>query len=137
VKFEINANGILQVSACEKMSGKERKIVIKNDNNRFSKDEINEFVLRAKSFEQDDKSMRAKIEAKMKLENYLYSVRNSISDEMKDKLGEELYCKINELVLEGLHWIEDTADLNVVDYENKYKEYNKKITPILESIYKK
>eukprot|EP01083_Nonionella_stella_P224346 798690_1 len=81
VTFDIDANGILNVSAMEKSTGKEQKITIKNDKNRMSADEIERLVQEAERYKAEDEANRARVEAKNGLENYAFQMRNSINDE--------------------------------------------------------
>ena len=95
VTFDIDANGILNVSAMDKSSGKQNKITITNDKGRLSKEEIERMVNDAEAFKEEDEKNAAKIEAKSKLENYCYSLKNSINDEkLQDKkfIRKQLNC---------------------------------------------
>merc|ERR1711916_270506 len=81
VTFEIDANGILNVSAVDQTTGKENKITITNDKGRLSKEDIDRMVREAEQYAGDDAKAKEKIEAKNSLENYSYSIRNTIRDE--------------------------------------------------------
>ena len=81
VTFDIDANGILNVSAMEKSTGKEQKIQIKNDKARMSAEEIERLVQEAERYKSEDDANRARVEAKNALENYCFSVKSSINDE--------------------------------------------------------
>merc|ERR1719498_928005 len=81
VTYDIDANGILNVSAVEKSTGKENKITITNDKGRLSKDEIERMVEEAEKYKAEDENNRARIEAKNALENYAYNLKNTINDE--------------------------------------------------------
>merc|ERR1712083_880937 len=90
VSFEIDANGILNVGAEDKGTGKNEKITITNDKGRLSQDEIERMVQEAAEFEEEDKKVREKIESRNQLENYVYSMKNTLSDSEKgvaDKIG--------------------------------------------------
>ena len=90
VTYDIDANGILTVSSVEKSTGKENKITITNDKGRLSKEDVERMVAEAEKFKEEDDKNAARIEAKSKLENYCYSVKNSMNDEkLKDKISEE------------------------------------------------
>merc|ERR1719161_1537911 len=86
VTFDIDANGILNVSAVEKSTGKEQKITIKNDKNRVSAEEIERLVQEAERYKSEDDANRARVEAKNALENYCFQVKCSISAEDKEKI---------------------------------------------------
>merc|ERR1719321_1988850 len=78
VTFDIDANGILNVHAVEKSTGKEQKITIKNDKGRMSEEEIERLVAEAERYKAEDEANRARIEAKNSLENYAFQMRNSM-----------------------------------------------------------
>merc|ERR1712094_36441 len=102
VTFDIDANGILNVSAVEKSTGKEQKITIKNDKGRLSQDEIERMVEEAERYKAEDEANRVRIEAKNSLENYSYSMKNTMADEkLAGKLSDEdksVEDKINETI---------------------------------------
>lgn len=136
VKFDLDANGILQVTATEESTKKSHNIVIKNDKNRFTAEQLNKMVNEAKEMAEEDKKLRERIEARNELENYLYNARNSTDNaEFKEKLGEDKCKELNELVTEGLHWIESNQEASKEEYNTKQKEYEEKIRPILMSAY--
>ena len=89
VAFDVDANGILNVSASEKSTGKSEKITITNDKGRMSKEEIERLVEEASKYEAEDKKLREKVEAKNGFENYLFQLKNTMNDEkVKDKFEE-------------------------------------------------
>merc|ERR1711937_763300 len=95
VTFDIDANGILNVNAMEKSTGKQQKITIKNDKGRMSAEEIERLVQEAEKYKSEDDANRARIEAKNAMENYCFSVKSSINDEkIADKISEEDKTKI-------------------------------------------
>ena len=81
VCFDIDANGILNVSAEDKSTGKSNKITITNDKGRLSKDDIERMVQEAEKYKAEDEAHKAKIDARNGLENYAYNLRNTLSDE--------------------------------------------------------
>lgn len=86
VTFDIDANGILNVSAVDKSTGKSNQIVITNDKGRLTKDEIEKLVKDAEKYKDEDEKVKKRVDAKNALENYCYSVKNSLKDEkLKDK----------------------------------------------------
>jgi L1 cell adhesion molecule like protein len=87
VSFDIDENGIMNVSAKDNASGKSNKITISNNKGRLSKEDIEKFVEEAEKFKAEDELLKGKVEAKNGLENYLYSVRNTLKDDKwKDKI---------------------------------------------------
>jgi len=120
VTFDVDANGILNVSAAEKSSGKSNKITITNDKGRLSRDEVERLVEEASKYEAEDKAKFEKVEAKNKCESYLYNLRNSFN-EKKDTLGVNGPPAI-ETVEAALAWLEANPDEDKETYEAKQKE---------------
>jgi L1 cell adhesion molecule like protein len=105
VVFDIDANGILNVSASEKSSGKSNKIVITNDKGRLSKEEIDRMLEEAEKYKQEDEAVREKIEAKNQLENYLYQTKNTMNDDKSEvKIPESSKQQINDKIQEIEDW---------------------------------
>jgi heat shock protein 5 len=88
VTFELDANGILKVSASDKGTGKAESITITNDKGRLSQEEIDRMVEEAEKFAEEDKAVRERIEAKNGLENYVYSLKNQVND--KEGMGSKI-----------------------------------------------
>ena len=131
VTFDIDADGILNVSAVEKSTGKENKITIKNEKGRLSADEIEKMVQEAEKFKAEDEANKSRIEAKNQLENYTFSVRNSLRDEaVAGKLPEEDKKKIEELIDQAVSWLDDHPNAEKEEYEEKQKSLENSIMPI-------
>ena len=137
VKFEVDVNGIMQVTATEESTNKNHKITIRNDNNRFTKDQLTNMISQAEKFAEHDKKIREKLEARNQFESYLYKIRNSImNEELKSKLGENNCKTIAQTIIEGIQWIEDNEDLSKKEYDAKLQEYENIIAPLLTTAYK-
>ena len=135
VTFDIDANGILNVSAAEKSTGKSNKITITNDKGRLSREEVDRLVEEAAKHEAEDKARFARVEARNQLEGYLYNARNSLQEEkVKEKLGSEAEDAL-QTVQEGLNWLESHGDEDKETYEEKQKELEGKIRPTLMKLY--
>jgi L1 cell adhesion molecule like protein len=107
VTFDIDANGILNVSAMDKSSGKENKITITNDKGRLSKDEIERMVADAEKYKKEDETQRDRIGAKNSLESYCFNMKTTINDEkLADKIDAEDKKKITDAIEEALKWME-------------------------------
>merc|ERR1719161_1504466 len=107
VTFDIDANGILNVSAVEKSTGKEQKITIKNDKNRVSAEEIERLVQEAERYKSEDDANRARVEAKNALENYCFSMKNTMSDEkLASKLSDDDKLTVNSKINEAIQWLD-------------------------------
>jgi len=135
VTFDIDANGILNVSAVEKSSGKENKITITNDKGRLSKQDVERMVAEAEKFKAHDEEVKNKVEAKNHLENYCFSLRNSLNEEkLAQSLGESK-STLEKKVQETLSWLESHPDEKKEIYEEKQKEVEGVANPILQRAY--
>jgi L1 cell adhesion molecule like protein len=136
VTFDIDANGILNVSACDKSTGKSSKITITNDKGRLSKEEIERMVEEAEKYKHEDEKTREKIEAKNSLENYAYNIKNTIKDEkIKDKISEEERKMLEDKTSEIISSLENDENLEKEDYQEKEKELKDLANPIISKIY--
>ena len=136
ITYNVDANGILSVSAVEKSTGKEETITITNDSSRLSKEDIEKMVAEAEKFKEDDEKVRKTFEAKNKLENYLFGVKNSASEEkFKTALGDDVET-IEKTVQEGLDWLDNTDDSTTFEqFDQKQKELEGILMPILQKAY--
>jgi L1 cell adhesion molecule like protein len=135
VSFDVDANGILNVSAAEKSTGKSNKITITNDKGRLSKEEVERLVEEAAKHAEEDKAAMARVEAKNELEAYLYNSRNSLKEEkVKEKLGSEAEAAL-KTVDEGLEWLGENDSASTEEYKGKMKEYEEKIRPVMMKLY--
>merc|ERR1719313_1471539 len=121
VSFEIDANGILNVGAEDKGTGKAEKITITNDKGRLSQEDIERMVQEAEEFQEEDKKVRDKIEARNALENYVYSVKNTLGDSEKgvaDKIGDDDKETIEKALEEVNEWLDDNQDAEKEDFDD-------------------
>jgi L1 cell adhesion molecule like protein len=131
ITYDVDANGILNVSAVEKSTGKSNKVTIKNDRQR-SKEEIDTMVADAARFEEEDKALMAKVEARNKAEAYLYQAKSALQEEqLKSALGETGCASIEEVVKNGLDWLENNKDASRDELETKQKTWEDAIRPLL------
>jgi len=136
VTFDVDANGILNVTAEEKGTGKKNTITITNDKGRLSKEEIEKMVEEAKKFEKDDEEQKLRIEAKNKYENLLYSVKNTLSDgHAKDKLPHDEVEELSKTLESELQWLQNSQEANRDEYESREKEFQEKVTPLMSKLY--
>ncbi|KAF4128803.1 Hsp70 protein [Phytophthora infestans] len=136
VTFDIDANGILNVSAVEKSTGKENKITITNDKGRLSQAEIERMVAEAEKYKSEDEANKVRIEAKNALENYAYSLRNSLNDEkMKEKIPEADKKVVDDKVTEVIQWLDAHQSSEKEEYESKQKELESVANPVLQKVY--
>jgi len=135
VTFDIDANGILNVSAMEKSTGKEQKITIKNDKGRMSADEIERLVQEAERYKAEDEANRARIEAKNALENYVFQIKASANDEkLADKISEEDKKKIMDAVSNTTRWLDANQNAEKEEFEEKQKALETIVLPILQNL---
>ena len=136
VSFDIDENGIMNVNASDKASGKSQKITISNNKGRLSKEEIEKFVQEAEKFKAEDEAIRKKVDAKNALENYLYSVRNTCNDEKwTDKIKEDEKKTVLDKVDELQKWFESNQEASAEEFGNKQKELENIFNPIMSRLY--
>ncbi|KAL5574425.1 hypothetical protein UlMin_016124 [Ulmus minor] len=136
VCFDIDANGILNVSAEDKTAGVKNKITITNDKGRLSKDEIERMVQEAEKYKAQDEEVKKKVEAKNSLENYAYNMRNTVKDEkFAGKLDPSDKQKIEKAIDETIEWIDGNQLAEVDEFEDKLKELEGLCNPIIAKLY--
>merc|ERR1711965_709459 len=135
VTFDIDANGILNVNAIEKSTGKEQKITITNDKGRLSAEEIERMVDEAERYKAEDEATRVRIEAKNSLENYCYSMKSTISDEkLASKLSDGDKETITGKIEETIQWLDANQTAEKEEYEAKQKELEAIVNPVLQNL---
>jgi heat shock protein 1/8 len=135
ITYDLDANGILNVSAVEKSTGKTNKITITNDKGRLSKDQIERMVAEAAEHEAEDKARMERVEAKNELESYLYNARNSFQDEkVKEKLGEDATEGVDKAQY-FINWLDNHTDEDKDTYKGKMKEAEESLRPLLMKLY--
>ena len=136
VAFDIDANGILNVSAEDKTTGKKNKITITNDKGRLSKEDIERMVQEAEKYKEEDEAHTKKIEAKNSLENYAYSMRNTINEDgVKDKIDAADKESIEKAVNEAISWLDSNQMAEQDEFEDKLKELEGICNPVIQKMY--
>eukprot|EP01133_Synstelium_polycarpum_P010313 gene10313-12025_t len=136
VTFDIDANGILNVAAEDKSTGKTQKITITNDKGRLTKEQIERMVSDAEKYKSEDEANRTKVEAKNKLENYCFTVRSSIKDDkISAKLSEEEKNMLETAVDEELKWLDSNQTAEKEEFEHHQKELEAKVNPVMTKLY--
>ncbi len=136
ITYDVDANGILQVSAVEKSTGKAEKITITNESSRLSKDDIDRMVKEAEQFKDDDEKIRRRVEAKNKLEQYVYNVKTTVLDDQKMKAGLGSDSETVEKTVEStLKWIEENSNEPAEVFEAKQKEVEGILMPLISKAY--
>lgn len=134
VTFDIDANGILQVSAEEKGTGNKHKITITNDKGRLNKDQIEEMLKEAEKFKEEDAKNRERIEAKNELENFSFNLKNTIKNE-NVKMSKSDIEKISKAVDETTKWLDDNANASKEEFKSKLEDLQKLSNPIIQNMY--
>ncbi|XP_059630076.1 luminal-binding protein 5-like [Cornus florida] len=139
VTFEVDANGILHVRAEDKAAKKSESITITNDKGRLSQREIEKMVKEAEEFAEEDMKIKENIDARNKLETYIYSMKNTINDEDKfsDKIDSDDKEKIDGALRDALEWLDDNHAAEKDDFEEKMKELEAVCNPIIKQAYEK
>ena len=137
VTFEIDANGILQVSAKDKGTQKENKITITNDNNRLSPEDIQKMVEEAEKFAEEDKLLKEKVEARNELEQYAYTLKRQLDDkeQLGGKVSDDDKQKILDIVEEKLTWLKDSEEASKEEFSAAKKEIEEIAQPIIAALY--
>ncbi|XP_073044185.1 heat shock 70 kDa protein-like [Primulina eburnea] len=136
VTFDIDANGILNVTAEDKTAGVKNKITITNDKGRLSKEEIEKMVQDAEKYKAEDEDVKKKVEAKNSLENYAYNMRNTVRDEkFASKLSSGDKATIEKTVEETIEWLDRNQLAEVEELEHKLKELENVCNPIISKMY--
>ncbi|MGH0157007.1 UNVERIFIED_CONTAM: hypothetical protein FKN15_040195 [Acipenser sinensis] len=136
VTFDIDANGILNVSAVDKSTGKENKITITNDKGRLSKEEIERMVQDADKYRAQDEAQREKIAAKNSLESFAFNMKSSVEEEnMKAKISEDDKKQIIDKCNQAISWLDKNQMADKEEYEHQLKELEKVCNPIISKLY--
>merc|ERR1712242_635989 len=137
VTFEIDANGIMVVSAEDKGAGNKEKITITNDNNRLSPEDIERMINDAEKFAEEDAALKGKVEARNELESYAYSLKNQLSDKEKlgGKLSDDEQSKIEEVINEKIKWLEENQEADDEEFKKQKKELEDTVQPIISKLY--
>jgi len=136
VTFDLDANGILNVTAVDKGSGKSRNIQIKNESGRLSKEEIERMLAEAEKYKEEDKKHADRVSAKSSLESYAFSLRQTLSDEkVAGKIDKADKSKLEKLVKDTLDWINSNENADKDEYESKKSELEAAAGPIISKLY--
>jgi heat shock protein 5 len=138
VTFEIDANGILQVGAEDKGTGKAEKITITAEKGRLTEEEIERMVREAEEFAEEDAKVKERVDKRNGLEGYAYNLRNTLNDEEKgvaDKIEDEDKETLEDAIKEVLDWLDDNQEADAEEYEEKQKELEGIANPIMQKVY--
>merc|ERR1740129_1187861 len=136
VTFDVDANGILNVGACDKSTGKQNKITITNDKGRLSKEDIEKMVNDAEKYKAEDEKQKEKISAKNNLESYCFNMKSTLDDEkVKGKISESDRKVINDKCDDAVKWLDANQTAEMKEYGDKQKELEGVCNPIISKLY--
>ena len=136
VTFDVDANGILNVSAADKTTGRSEKITITNDKGRLSKEDIERMIAEAEKYKAEDDAAAERIGAKNGLESYAYNLRNSLNEEaFASKLDAADKDKLKKSIDETIEWLDASQEASLDEYKDKQKELEEISNPIMQKAY--
>ncbi|CAL4926932.1 unnamed protein product [Urochloa decumbens] len=138
VTFEVDESGILHVTAADKAGGASRSVTIAGDRGRLSQEEIDRMVREAEEFAEEDRRVRERVDARNRLESYVYRMRAAVKD-VAGKVGEEDRERMEAALAEALEWLEehDGAAAGKEDYEEKLRDVEEVCGPVIKQVYEK
>ena len=136
VSFDIDANGIVNVSAKDQSTGKTNAITITNDTGRLSKGEIDRMVADAEKYKKEDEMQREKIAARNSLESYVYSVKQTAEDpNVVNKLNADDLEIVKNKTQEVMAWLDRNSMADKEEYEEKQKDLQQVCSPIMAKLH--
>jgi heat shock protein 5 len=138
VSFEVDANGILQVSAEDKGTGKAEKITITAEKGRLSEEDIERMVREAEQYAEEDRNVKERIDARNGLESYVYNLKNQLEDDengLSEKISPEDKKELQDMIDETLDWMEKNPEAEKDEYDAKQKEVENVANPIMRNMY--
>jgi len=138
VSFEVDANGILQVSAEDKGTGKAEKITITAEKGRLSEEDIERMVREAEQYAEEDKNVKERIDARNGLESYVYNLKNQLEDDengLAEKISQEDKKELQDMIDETLDWMDKNPEAEKEEYDEKQKEVENVANPIMRNMY--
>ncbi|XP_037468416.1 heat shock 70 kDa protein BIP5-like [Triticum dicoccoides] len=137
VTFEVDVNGILHVKAADKGTGKSEKITITNDDRRHSQEDIDRMVREAEEFAEADHKLKERVDARNKLETYVYGIKNTVDGKMADAMERDEKEKVQDAVRDVNGWLDDNAEAEKEDYDEKLRELEDVCNPIITAVYQR
>merc|ERR1712072_1568193 len=136
VTFEIDSNGILNVGAEDKGTGKAEKITITNDKGRLSEEEIERMIREAEEFADEDKNVKERVDAKNAFDNYLYSMKSAVEGSgdnkgLGEKMDEDEKETVDDAIKDGQDWLASNPEADAEEIQEKQKEIEGICSPII------
>lgn len=138
VTFAIDANGILQVSAEDKGTGKAERITISSEKGRLSQEEIDRMVQEAEEYAEEDRKLKERVDARNGLESYVFNLRNALEDNernLSENLSSEDLKELRDTIEETLDWLEAHPEEEKEGYDEKQKELEQVANPLMRNLY--
>lgn len=138
VSFQVDANGILQVSAEDKGTGKSEKVTITSEKGRLSEEEIEHMIQEAEQFAEEDKKVKDRVDARNGLESYIYNMKAQLDDDevgLADRIAAKDLKELQDTFDEILDWMENNPDASKDGHDEKKKELENIVNPILRNVY--
>ena len=136
VSFDVDANGILNVTAKDQSTGKSNAITITNDKGRLSKQDIERMVRDAEKYKEEDEKQRERVTARNSLESYAFSVKRSIEDPaVQDKVTDDEQNRVLEKIKETLDWLEVNSVAETAEFQEKQKELQRICSPVMSKVH--
>ncbi|XP_027104461.1 heat shock cognate 70 kDa protein-like [Coffea arabica] len=137
VCFDLDANGMLHVSAEDKFAGQKNQITITNDKGRLSKEQIERMVQEAMKFKYEDEQFKKKVKAKIGLEDYAYNMKNTMKvDSISSQLSPAEKEKIEDAIEDAVEWLARNQHAETYEFEEKRSELESIWNPIILEIYR-
>ena len=137
VSFDVDANGILSISAADKGTGKKESLTITSEKGRLTEEEIERMVKEAEEFAEQDEAERAKVQSRNELEAYLYNLKNSMNENLAGKMDANDKTTLESAVEDALVWLEDNPAAEKDELDGKQKEVEQLANPILKRAYER
>mmetsp|Transcript_29745 Transcript_29745/g.45986 ORF Transcript_29745/g.45986 Transcript_29745/m.45986 type:complete len:649 (-) Transcript_29745:101-2047(-) len=137
VTFDVDENGIMEVSAMDKSTNKEEKITITNDKGRLSQEEIDRMIREAEEYGDEDRKVKERIEARNHLESVAYSLKNQVNDEDKlaNKLDDADKETIKDAVKDAIEWMDENPEAEKSEFEERLEKLQSVTNPIIQKVY--
>ena len=135
ISYDLDANGILTVTASEKSTGKSDNIQVTNDKGRLSKDDIEKMVADAEKFKEDDEKAKETVDARNNFENNVYQMKSTLNDEkMSSIIDEELKSSLTKVIEENVSWLENNQMASKEEYDTRLKDFQESMKPLQEKM---
>ena len=136
VQFQVDANGILQVTASDKASGNSEKVTITANNRDLTQDDIERMIEEAEKYAKEDQEVKERVNARNGLESYVYNLRNQLEeDQFSNNLSSEDKRDMEDLINDTLDWMEDHPGATKEDFLEKQKDVESVVNPMIRQMY--